>query len=258
MTDQANGQIQMWLDGNINSTITISENSSFAYGIFVTTTGDIYVDNSNQTGQVEKWTSNATIGIPVMYVNYRCYGIFIDIGNSLYCSAGDLHYVVRTSLSDSAMTVTAVAGVASVNGSASNRLNNPRGIFVDINFDLYVADCGNNRIQLFRLGGFNALTVAGRGASGNITLSCPTGVALNADNYLFIVDSQNHRIVASGPSGFRCLVGCSGGGSASSQLYYPISMAFDGDGDLFVTDPNNNRIQKFVFDSDSCGKNDSI
>ncbi len=41
-----------------------------------------------------------------------------------------------------------VGGIGSA-GSTSNTLNNPRGIFVDTTLNLYVADCGNNRIPKF-------------------------------------------------------------------------------------------------------------
>ena len=95
-------------------------------------------------------------------------------------------------------------------------LYNPYGIFVDINFDLYVADCSNSRVQLFQLGQSNALTVAGSAAPGTITLNCPTAIVLDADKYLFIADYNNHRIVGSGPNGFQCVVGCSGGRGCSS------------------------------------------
>jgi tripartite motif-containing protein 71 len=120
--------------------------------------------------------------------------------------------------------------------------------------DLYVADCNNNRIQVFQSGQLNGVTVAGNGASGAITLNCPTGVVLDTNGYLFIVDSNNHRIVGSGSYGFRCVVGCSGGGSASNQLFYPQSMAFDSYGNMFVSDRSNGRIQKFVFQNNTCGE----
>ena len=143
--------------------------------------------------------------------------------------------------------------VQDVHGSASNMLNSPWGIFVDINFNLYVADCYNHRIQFFRSGELKGTTLAGANASGTITLKYPSSVVLDADGYLFIVDSDNHRIVGSGPTGFRCVVGCSNTtGTASNQLYYPQTMAFDSYGNIYVIDEANSRIQKFTLSTNSC------
>jgi DNA-binding beta-propeller fold protein YncE len=152
-----------------------------------------------------------------------------------------------------------VAGTGSAD-SASNTLDNPRGIFVDINFNLYVADCGNDRIQLFQSGKLFGITIAGNSSlNTTITLNCPTGIILDADNYLYIVDSGNQRIIASGSNGFQCLVGCSGtSGSAANQLNNPWSISFDSYGNIFVTDQGNHRIQKFIFSINSCGKFNNI
>jgi hypothetical protein len=162
--------------------------------------------------------------------------------------------VVKIWLGDTATTPTTVAGTGSY-GSASNKLSDPNGIFVDTNFDLYVADSGNNRIQLFQSGQQNGTTVAGNGSLNTTSLNYPTGIVLDADKYLFIVDSGNNRIVGSGPNGFRCIVGCSSTyGFASNQLYQPWSLSFDSYGNIFVTDMNNNRVQKFVLTTNSSGK----
>ena len=134
-------------------------------------------------------------------------------------------------------------------------LNVPRGICVAINFDLYVADCNNHRVQLFRSGTLNGKTVAGSGAPGTIQLYYPAAVMLDAEGYLFIADWYNFRIVGSGSNGFRCVVGCTGvKGSASNQLSAPTSMAFDRDGNIFVVDMDNNRVQKFLLSSNACSK----
>src|SRR5207244_2151424 len=105
--------------------------------------------------------------------------------------------------------------------------------FVDINLDLYVADCGNDRVQLFHSGQLNGITVAGNGSIENISIACPTAIVLDADKHLFIVDQNNHRIVELGPNISRCLVGCSGYGSASFQLNYPQTLSFDSYGNMF-------------------------
>jgi hypothetical protein len=228
----------------------------YLYQPFVTINGDVYIGSAYPYYYwyyyVIKWTINTTSNILYSNTGQECTGIFVDVSNTLYCSITDLHEVTKIWLGDSTNTWTTVAGTGSY-GSTASMLYSPRGIFVDINFDLYVADFYNNRIQLFQLGQSNALTVAGNGVSGTITLYYPSGVVLDADKYLFIVDHNNNRIVAEGSNGFRCLFGCSGGGSASNQLSYPYSMAFDSYGNIFVADSSNNRIQKFILATNSCG-----
>jgi DNA-binding beta-propeller fold protein YncE len=185
----------------------------------------------------------------------KCWDIFVDISNMLYCSLGERHQIIAKSLNYSTNTFSIVAGTGSAD-IALNTLNNPRGIFVDINFDLYVADCGNDRIQLFHSGKLFGTTIIGNGSSNStITLNCPTGIILDGDQYLYIVDHNNHRIVKSGPNGFQCLLACSGSsGSASNQLNGPWSLSFDSYGNIFVTDQGNSRIQKFVLSINSNGK----
>jgi hypothetical protein len=255
VADWKNGRIQIWMNDTTNPTRTITGGLVQPFSIFVTINGDIYVDNGHSNGRVDKWTLNSNTSVPVMYVKSSCYGLFVDINDNLYCSIRNQHQVVKKWLNNSTNTSKIVAGTG-INGSASNMLNGPVEIFVDINLDLYVADAGNHRIQLFRSGQSNGITVAGSGSSTTtITLNSPTGVVLDADKYLFIVDQKNHRIVGSGPNGFRCLVGCSGSsGSESNQLQHPRGLSFDSFGNMFVTDRDNHRIQKFVLSTDSCGK----
>ena len=246
-------RILMWPEGKINQTSMALGTLSSSWSLFVTSSGDIYIDNVYVNGQVEKWSINGTSGSPVMPSTQLCGGIFIDINNTLYCSVTYIHQIVATSLNNISDTPRIFAGTGCA-GSAANTLKNPYGIFVDINFNLYVADYSNNRIQQFRTELSNAITLAGSTAPGTITLYQPTGVFLDGNGYLFIVDCYNHRIIGSGPTGFRCIVGCLGTyGSASNQLHYPFTMGFDSYGNIFVSDTFNNRIQQFVRTVNFCG-----
>jgi hypothetical protein len=191
---------------------------------------------------------NTTSSVVIMNVSESCFSIFVDINNTIYCSMEDHHQVVKKSLNRYLDNLTIVAGNG-CNGSASNMLNYPCGIFIDINFDLYVADSFNHRIQLFSLGNLSGETLV-----GNATLLYPTGVILDVDQSLFIVDSGNHRIIVWRSGSFQCLVGCSTeNGSASNQLFSPTTLSFDSYGNMFVVDTGNDRIQKFLLARNSCG-----
>jgi hypothetical protein len=254
VTDRTSYRVQVWQEGSINIIRTLSGGLNDALGLFVSNNGDVYVDNGYVNNQIDKWTAYSTTSVVVTYFSGgRCYGLFIDANYTLYCSL-NIHKVIKISLNSSGNMTQLAAG----NGTAGNTaymLNWPRGIFVDINFDLYVADGNNNRIQKFRYGTLNGTTVAGIGALSTISLYGPSSVVLDADGYLFIVDQNNNRIVGSGPNGYKCLVGCSEqAGSTFSQLNAPYSMSFDSYGNIYVTDKGNGRVQMFMLTTNSCGK----
>jgi hypothetical protein len=220
----------------------------------VTNNGDIYIDNGDSNRRVDKWISNTSTFVTVMKVNSTCTGLFIDINETLYCSMGNHHQVIKKWLHKSGTTSTIAAGKGTY-GLASDEFNGPRGIFVDDKFDLYVADCFNNRIQHFQSGQSTGKTIVGnKSPNPTITLSSPSEIVLDAQKYLFIVDQDNHRIIGSGPNGFRCLVGCNGQNSQSNQLSQPRTFAFDSSKNMFITDMGNNRIQKYLFYENSSGK----
>jgi len=252
IVNRQTAQIHIWQNENHhNPTKTISSSLSYPSSLFVTTNGDIYVDNGYQNGRVDKWIVENETWISVMNVTSACNGLFIDIYDNLYCS---MYFNHRVDKKCSNGTTTIVAGTG-VQGSQSDMLMNPWGIFVDINLDLYVADFGNNRIQLFRRYQRNGITVAGNGSAKlTIELRYPTGIILDGDQHLFIVDDGNSRIIGSDENGFRCIFGCSGeSGSTNDKLSDPTSMSFDSYGNIYVTDTFNDRIQKIV-KNNICGK----
>ncbi|CAF0995619.1 unnamed protein product [Adineta steineri] len=238
----------MWQEENINPTNIIHGNFTNPYSLFVTSNGDIYIDDGEKNGRVQRWSAKTNIFSTVMNVNSSCYGLFVDINDTLYCSMPSYHLVLKRSLNDPVMNSNRVAAGTGISGRASNQLRSPRGIFVDVNLDLYVADCDNDRVQLFQSGESNGITVAGSTFLNSIfALRCPNAVILDAEKYLFIVDQRNHQIVGSNFDGFRCLVGCDGKGSQSNQLNQPFSLSYDRSGNIFVTDQDNHRIQKFKY-----------
>ncbi|CAF1484351.1 unnamed protein product [Adineta steineri] len=256
--NRENKQILVWHEDTIDPTMIIPTDFSNSSSLFVTSNGDIYIDNGEKKSRVEKWISSTNTWVTVLYVYSSCKGLFLDINDCLYCSMADHHQVAKRYLHDPVMALAVVAGTGTL-GSIASELNRPHGIFVTWNSDLYVADCGNDRVQHFRSGELDGITVAGRGSSNSAsTLSCPTGITLDGENYLFIVDSNNHRIVRLGPHGLQCVVGCQGDDAQLTQLSFPSSLSFDRSGNLFVTDTGNDRIQKFQYLKNSCNMSSVI
>jgi hypothetical protein len=251
---QAKSQILIWSKDSICLTRNLTVQLAYYTSLFAAMNGDVYFENDNEEGRIDKWTLNSTSSIVVMKFSGQCRSSFVDINNTFYCSMRDRHQIVTISLDDKNATEIIVAGTG-LAGGAANELNLPWGIFVDTNFDLYVADATNNRIQLFRPGELNGTTVVGNGIPNNLTLNFPTDVMLDADGYLYIADNHNGRVIRSKGVEFQCVIGCSGRrGSAPNELKDAYSIRFDSQGNLYVADEHNNRIQKFTLATGSCGK----
>ena len=253
VTDITSDIIHSWHQGNGTPIQMIKGNLTNPYSLFVTGDNDIYFSNNNGL-QVERSTANSTGRFPVLPLFGDCYSLFIDINNTLYCSLGTFHQVIAKNLEDTTDALKFVIGTGCL-GSTTNTLNYPSGIFVDLNFDVYVADTKNNRIQRFRANQLNGTTVVGSRGLFSFSLSSPTDIVLDYDGNLFILDNGNNRIVRSGSNVSSCIIGCSSRSKRSGNtLKSPRSMSFDSHGNIFVTDQGNKRVVKFILGIDGPGK----
>jgi hypothetical protein len=223
--------------------------------LFVTSNGDIYVGNSDAE-RIDKWTRNSSLTRIGLDSDEACYGLFVDINNTLYCSMKDANKVAKKLLQDINDPWTDV--VTNEFLWPQEELDQPYGIFVDLNFDLYVADYGNDRVQLFRGGRSDTGSIVSVG--DNIKwprLKGPTNVILDYDKNLYILDTSNHRIIFldSKFEQYRCLIGCNTNNDYSSGLLnLPIGISFDRFGNILISDTNNNRVLKFLLETPFNGK----
>ena len=139
-------------------------------------------------------------------------------------------------------------------------LNQPRGIAMGKDGNVYISDWGNNRIRRVQPDGI-IVTVAGNGEKGfsgdggpaiEAALNGPVGLAADAEGYLYIADSGNNRVRVVGPDGRISTVAGNGfagysgdGGDASvASLSNPFDVDTDEcSGRLFVADAGNHRIR---------------
>ena len=94
-------------------------------------------------------------------------------------------------------TGTTVAGVTGSSGNTANKLNQPSNLFVDNNYNMYIADSGNHRIQFWAAGATNGTTVAGTtSSSGNSAtqLNSPADVFVDSSGNIYVADRTNNRI----------------------------------------------------------------
>jgi DNA-binding beta-propeller fold protein YncE len=169
--------------------------------------------------------------------------------------------------------------------SEEGDLRQPRGIAVDREGNIYVADFGNHRIQKFNS---NREFVSGWGEQGNLpgqfkqpsavfvgpnddiyvtdtwnqriqvfnkegeyirewgaAFFGPRGIAMNDQEQVYIVDTGNHKVRRFGIDGLEQL-SWGGLGSEPGRFKEPVGITTDADGQVYVCDNGNSRVQIFT------------
>jgi DNA-binding beta-propeller fold protein YncE len=127
-------------------------------------------------------------------------------------------------------------------GSEPGRFRGVSDIAVDRTRAIYVADRGNNRIQIFdSLGGY--LRAIEGTAAGIGPLSGPSAVAVDRFGRVYVADTGNRRIAVfdAGGTPIAEILALPGGGS----LGQPRGVAVDDAGRLFVSDPEKGLVHLF-------------
>lgn len=153
------------------------------------------------------------------------------------------------------------------------QFQDPNGIAIDASGNVYLADTGNNRVEVFDSSG-HFVYKFGENGNGNAQFSDVMGIAVDNSGSLYVVDQNNHRVEAfsitygnmtsatnevltsptiypsappptipSIPTGYVSSFGS--GGSKNGQFSMPQGIAVDNSDSLYVTDLNNDRVEKF-------------
>ncbi|CAF1316991.1 unnamed protein product [Adineta ricciae] len=153
----SSNKIVLWHNNSKTEYKTFAGNLSSPQSVFVTLSGDMYVANV-QSGWITKFTLNETRSTLTINKMGNCLCVFVDVNITIYYSFWAVHKIFKQPVSGTTAGVTTAAGNDTA-GKANNQLNQPFGLFVDIDLDLYVADFGNNRIQRFHSGQVNGTTL---------------------------------------------------------------------------------------------------
>lgn len=142
-------------------------------------------------------------------------------------------------------------------------LNDPTGIYVDDNGNIFFSERRHHRIRKISQGIIS--TVAGNGRSGfsgdgkmasQASIHYPEGLVGDVYGNLFVADSKNHRIRKISSNGIISTIagigepGFSGDGghAIKAKLYDPFDICIDGSGVLYVADWGNHRIRRITPD----------
>jgi sugar lactone lactonase YvrE len=185
----------------------------------------------------------------------------IDAAGILYITAGERVQKVTPAGVATTIAGTGQLGFAGDGGPATQaQLDDPDGLAVDGQGDVYIADSENQRVREVTAGGI-IRTIAGTGAAGfsgdggpatAAQLATPDGVAVNADGNVYIADGANNRVRQVTPAGVIRTVagtgtaGFSGDGDAATaaELSLPVGLTLDSRGNLYIADSQNGRIRQ--------------
>ena len=244
---------------------------NYPTGVAVDASGNLYIVDSNNNrirmvsgGIITTVAGNGAAGYNgdnIAATSAACNptDVAVDFSGNLFIADQGNQRIRK--VSGGIITTVAGNGTAYYNGdnitAVGAELNNPSGVAVDGNGNLFIADTYNYRIR--KVSGGIITTVAGNGegyfygdnvAASSAELGSPTSVAVDANGNLFIADSVNNRIrevsggiittvAGNGTPGYADNVAATG-----PVLNYPRGVAVDASGNLFIADGNNGRIRK--------------
>jgi len=238
-------------------------------GIAVDDVGNVYVaDNQNSTirritpaGAVttlaglpgQSWVSKDGVGSAAWFANLA--GLAVDRLGNVYVADWVPAYGGAVRKITPAGSVTTLAGVADQQGSTDGtgslaRFFAPRGIAVDRDGNLYVADTHNCTIRKVTAAGLVTTLAGSAGQIGSTDglgsaarFYTPRGVAVDALGTIYVADTYNCTIRTITPAGLvTTLAGQAGqcsavdGQGTSSRFGYPTAVEVDDAGNVYVAD----------------------
>jgi uncharacterized protein (TIGR03437 family) len=188
-------------------------------------------------------------------------GLAMDSSGNLYISDNKNNRIRKVT---SAGVITTVVdsngnpGFAGNGGLATQaHLTGPRGLFIDGNGALYIADTGSNMIRKVVAGTITLVAGSTNGLPGfsgdggqatNAQLHGPTSVAVDTCGNVYIADATNGVVRMVTPDGaINTIAGIynhtgfsgDGGPALSAQLNFPTGVGVDSKGNVYVADTQN-------------------
>lgn len=162
-------------------------------------------------------------------------GVAVNAASDVYVADSKNNQIVEIPAINGTLSAAAqftlVSSTASLAGAT---LNNPTGLTVDAQGNLYIADTGNNRVVFLpQSGGWNLsqATTLGSGFSG------PLATTVTASGLIYVADSGNGKVYSipyPGAAAPKTL--------AATGFNSPSALRADAAGDLYVVDEGNSKV----------------
>lgn len=193
---------------------------------------------------------------------YSPFGVAVDTAGNVYV-ADSFNRTVRKIAAGG--IVTTLAGSAQSGGKTDGtgtaaRFDQPFGIAVDANGNVYVSDSVANTIRkispagvVSTLAGLAGTPGSADGTGASARFAVPYAVAVDATGTMFVVDHGNHTIrkvtaegVVTTLAGTAGSEGSADGTGAAARFRYPSGITVDRAGNVFVADTDNHLIRQIT------------
>lgn len=174
---------------------------------------------------------------------YSPNSIAIDAQNNLYVTDEGSNIIVKITPAGVATTIAGlgVAGYANSASPLKAAFSSPKGIAIDAQGNLYIADSGNNRIRKISASGVVS-TLAGSGTAAiydavgtDASFNHPSGVAFDSKGTLYVADTYNYAIrKVSVSDGTTTLF--MGWPTQTTVVGQPGNITFDASDNLYIAD----------------------
>jgi sugar lactone lactonase YvrE len=200
--DRDNNRVLKYPQNSANSTLVVENGTVVAgngtagasatelnspKGVAVDQMGAVIVaDSSNY--RIQRFTVGSIVGITLAInspsnILGTMRDLHIDVNNDIFVTDSDNSRVVKFYPNDGIGVILAGANGP---GIGADQLSSPFGNFVDGNQTLYIADYGNQRVQMWPAGAISGITVAGVtnvSGSGLGYLNNPTSIVVDNNGY---------------------------------------------------------------------------
>lgn len=170
-------------------------------------------------------------------------GLACDSQGNLIVIDANNHRIQKLDKDGNFLTVWGKFGFA-WKGAPQGIFDNPWGVAVDKDDNIYITDTLNNRVQKYTSDGEPILMWGKEGAFDGAFFYC-RGIAIDFAGNAYVTDEINNRVQKFDSRG-NFLAKWGKEGSGPGQFNSPWGIAVDGLGNVFVVDTNNHRVQKFT------------
>jgi len=245
------------------------------FGVTAGTNGNVYVaDTYNHTIRqiTPAGVVSALAGLPTVSgtnngtgstakFNYPT-GVAVEIAGNLYVADYGNQTIRKVTAAGAVTNVAGMAGVSGyTNGTGSAaRFNQPSGVAVDGNGNVYIADYGNCLIRKMTSAAV-VTNFAGKagglgtndGTGSTARFNYPAGVAVDTNNNVYVADLANHIVrkitqagVVATLAGLAGSTGVNNGTGSAARFNTPTGIAVDTNGTVYVADTYNQTIRKIT------------